>query len=624
MHIDPSIEGLERPMPPSDAGARRAAQQPSKPGVDLRLSLLRDAAILPWRCDPSSARDERASSAIVQAAGAVGGRPGAFLIGGGDPLRRGDVWELLTQLARIRPVNLGLCTPGHGVGTAVVQRLHAVGVQRMHVPFHCARQDAHDWLVGQAGALKTAHRAIRACIEAELPVAADIVVTRPTMPHLAETVAVLARLGVRTLSVRRLTAADVDGVRFVPLSPRLSLLEKCLEEAATVALERRVRLSLRDLPLCVAPRLRPLFAAADSEGWVMPDGGVRMRADAGIGCATCPGWPQCAGAPQDYVSRFGWEEFFDPRSAAVRVEEDVKDQKTGRTSAPMVFTWRGPHRVRCEACADAADDRSKAQPRYASTRVVRARLVQAARYRPSVVRLVGADLLAHPQAALLIYDALRLFRRVEVAGEASAVVDWSDLDLRRLKDLQRLDVALYGPDAATHDAHCGIPGAFAAMLRAVERLRTDTKIPVGAYAIVHDARWVPGFAEGWNRGALPGEPRFRLSARGSSLDDLVQCAVALPPGPARSALVAVLPRCVSEPEGLAVESDGGNAASIRGNAPQQIECGRSVPYHPCGSDPIGAFETCQVGVESCARAGCVGTAVGWQSTARSKRWTMSI
>ena len=85
-------------------------------------------------------------------------------------------------------------------------------------------------------------------------------------------------------------------------------------------------------------------------------------------------------------------------------------------------------------------------------------------------------MLAHPQSALLVYDALRLFRRVEIAGEASPVVDWSDLDLRRLKDLQRMDVVLYGPDAATHDAHCGIPGAFAAMQRGVERLRSQTEL----------------------------------------------------------------------------------------------------------------------------------------------------
>jgi hypothetical protein len=304
------------------------------------------------------------------------------------------------------------------------------------------------------------------------------------------------------------------------------------------------------------------------------------------------------------------------------VAETVEDQQKPIASPPMAFTWRGPHRVRCEACAETAGEKSSAQHPYESTRIVRARLVEAARYRPSVLRLVGGDLLAHPQAALLIYDALRLFPRVEVAGEASAVVEWSELDLRRLKDLQRIDVALFGPDAATHDAHCGIPGAFAATLRGVERLRTQTRIPIGAYAIVHDARWIPAFAEAWSRGGFPGEPRFRLSARGSSLDALIECAQSAPPGPVRSALLAVLPHCVMERDGLA--NGGGERALDRATAQQRIHSGRSLPYHPCGSDPLGAFDTCPEGTETCAASGCPGMAVGWQTTARSQRWSTSI
>jgi hypothetical protein len=287
----------------------------------------------------------------------------------------------------------------------------------------------------------------------------------------------------------------------------------------------------------------------------------------------------------------------------------------------MVFTWRGPHRVRCEACADLPNERPGGTPPQESTRAVRAQMVHAARFRPSVLRLVGADLLGHPQAAQLIYDAVRLFAHVEVAGEASAVVEWSDLDLRRMKDLRRIDVALYGPDAASHDAHCGIPGAFSAMSRAVQRLRQTAKIPVGAYAILHDARQVPAFAELWRQRRLPGEPRFRLSARGSSLDELVRVARELPDGPARSALRAVLPSCLwerDEPPG-ATDRD----AAILNARQQTLRCGRSEPYLPCGSDPLGAFKPCEEGAESCNVPGCPGTAVGWQSTARSKRWTVN-
>src|SRR5262249_12119337 len=158
---------------------------------------------------------------------------------------------------------LGLCSSGIGLTVAGAAQLRDAGVQRVLIPVHCARQDAHDWLGGQARALETAHRALRACIEAHLPGTAEDVLTRPTMAHLGEAIGCLARRGGRTVGVRGLMAQDTEGVGFVRLSRRLGLLEPWLEGAAGQALERRVRLWLRDLPLCAAPRLRPLFAPAD-------------------------------------------------------------------------------------------------------------------------------------------------------------------------------------------------------------------------------------------------------------------------------------------------------------------------------------------------------------------------
>jgi len=599
--------------------ARRA------PSADLRLSLVPPRMALPWRRNLSVIQDTFSSEEILVAARRASEQPGSFLLGGGDLLQRGDLAELLIGLGRLRPQDLGICTLGHGIDTAQVQRLRSVGVQRLSVSFHSARQDAHDWLVGQPGTLKAAHRAIRTCLEAMLPVEVEIVLTRPTMLQLAETVEVLARIGVRRICVRRLTAMDVDPAGFVSLSPRLFLLEQALEQAATVALQRGVRLILRDLPVCVAPRLRPLFATPEREGWVLPDGTVRTRVESWQGCSTCPGLPRCAGAPRDYVSRFGWEEFATPGLPEARVHETVSDQQADRSPLSMSFTWRGPRRVTCSSCGDSPDKEIDTQGPHEATRGIRARLVQVARYRPSLLRLVGADLLAHPKSAPLIYDALRLFRRVDVAGEAGSVADWSDLDLRRLKDLQRLDFALYGPDAATHDAHSGIPGAFAAMERGVERLRSNTTIPVGGYAIVHDASLIPAFAAAWSQGLLPGEPRFRLSAQGASLDALLQCARSLPPGAARSALLALLPQCLCDEEGLGAASDADAATSSpRPEAQQSIHWGRSLPYQPCGSDPIGSFDACFEVRSSCTSSGCPGTAVGWHRTERSTQWTASL
>lgn len=582
--------------------------------VDLRLAL-DDRCAPAWRHEPAGAKARRLPAEVVPVAKSLRGRGGAFVLDGRGLLQRSDTLEIVAELAAIRPERLGIATGGDGLTATAAAKLAQVGIERALVPLCCGRQDANDWLMRKPGSLKLAGRTIRALGDAGIAVTAEIMVTRPSMRHLAETVEVLARLGVRSVVLRRLTQVDVEAVEFVPLSPRMDLLSESLEKAATVALERRMALTFRDFPLCAAPRLRPLFAPVGSEVWIDGAGNEVERSPRGMGCAACPRDSRCAGAPLDYVARFGWEEFADPEDLEARLRDDVEQQQAPVPSEVMAFAWRSPRRVRCDACAavDVADGGSDNGTE--STRVIRARMVEAARYRPAVFRLVGADLLAHPEAARLLYDAVRLFPAVEVAGEASPVVDWTDLDLRRIKDLARFDVAIYGPDANAHDAHCGIPGSFAATMRAVERLRADAGITVGSYAILHDAAAVARYAAAWNEGALPGPPRFRLSEDGGSLDELIEAAATLPAGPVREALTAVLPRC----DGAAV-----------GTFPEQqrvrqrvIKCGRSVTYRPCGSDPVGAFESCQGGEDSCAASDCPGTAVGWRSTARSKRWTVN-
>jgi hypothetical protein len=239
-----------------------------------------------------------------------------------------------------------------------------------------------------------------------------------------------------------------------------------------------------------------------------------------------------------------------------------------------------------------------------------------------VLQLVGAELLAHPNAAALLFDAVRLFPRVECAGEGSAVVKWSDVDLRRLKDLRRIDVAFYGPDATSHDAYCGIAGSFAATLRGVERLREQTSIVVGGYAIIHDARLVPRFVDAWSRSELPGQPRFRLAADGSCLDDVIECARRLSPGPARSALLAVLPHCLCNEAGLGVDDHARVESAESEESAFGVAFGRRVEYAPRGSDPVGAFASCGDDGNACTVIGCPGTAIGWQRNARSERWML--
>src|SRR5262245_44095375 len=118
-------------MRPNDESAGRSAQRLRPGTVDLRLPLVRSGPSLAWRCEPPAVRHDLPLADIRATAAAVA-VPGAFLLNGGDPLRRSDLWELLTELARLRPAGLGLCTAGQGLSEALAQRLRAVGVQRIH------------------------------------------------------------------------------------------------------------------------------------------------------------------------------------------------------------------------------------------------------------------------------------------------------------------------------------------------------------------------------------------------------------------------------------------------------------------------------------------------------------
>src|SRR5262245_7125997 len=109
-------------MRSNDDSQRRPAQTTQRAVVDLRLSLSRGETILPLRGAQSGA-GALAANEIVDAARAVGGRPGALLVGGGEVIARPDSLELLGELARLRPAQLGVCASGPGLSPAVVRRL---------------------------------------------------------------------------------------------------------------------------------------------------------------------------------------------------------------------------------------------------------------------------------------------------------------------------------------------------------------------------------------------------------------------------------------------------------------------------------------------------------------------
>src|SRR6516162_6699029 len=98
----------------SNDNTRRAGTARST-SIQLRLPLARNAPPVPWRWAPAAAPEDYPSADIVDAARGVSAQPGSWLISDGDPLRRGDLWELLGELGQLRPADLALWAFGRGV-----------------------------------------------------------------------------------------------------------------------------------------------------------------------------------------------------------------------------------------------------------------------------------------------------------------------------------------------------------------------------------------------------------------------------------------------------------------------------------------------------------------------------
>ena len=359
------------------------------------------------------------------------------------------------------------------------------------------------------------------------------------------------------------------------------------------------------------------------------------------GCATCPGGAACDGAPSDYVARFGRYEIDSEGGRVVNPGElpptgalngDIyPPPRAGRFPAsklayvrlatqlpsladdPLIAVQRQevPAVLRTVFVAPSrlsdpvlGDRPGPSEPE--STRRARVRLVALAQHGAKRLRIASAGSLNHPAAAELLRECTRLqIDEIEVAGEAGAMTDCTDMQLRRLRGITRFDVALFSPDPDTHDAVVGVPGAFEAALDLLDRISSLVpKMRVGCYAVLRDHAEVAAWAEAWDEGDLPGDPWFRLAPQGGSLADLAAAASELPEGPARLALARVLPKALfPRPEDVVP-------------APAATEAWGDLPPDqraPSGADRLGCYTERPRETEAPQPGDCPGYAVGWSA-----------
>ncbi len=387
-------------------------------------------------------------------------------VGGGEPAMRADLPSLVRALEdRGTP---GLCTDGLAFSSPEAARqARAWGLRRVRIPLHSARMEAHDWLVDLPGAGKRVVRALRGCAEAGLQVQVEITLTRPTMDHLPETVALAAALGATSVIVRRVRSQGPARAQFIALSPRLGLAEPLLERASRAAWSAGVELGFEGFPACALGSAAGQLQAPI--GWIGPTLALQDLAagqaapPAAPGCAACASQPGCPGAPADYVERFGRAEIDDrcshpARAGAVPAQgPPAPAQDPPPTAPPPPRAGRAPATRVSFAVGQAARGALRGDPLAAvpagevprvlrvtfpgeeSTRTIRQRLCRLAQEGGTELLVDDATSLDHPAIAELLQECVRLgFERVEIRGPSGWVERLSDRQLVRLQGLSKV------------------------------------------------------------------------------------------------------------------------------------------------------------------------------------------
>lgn len=386
----------------------------------------------------------------------------SVVVVGGEPTLRADLPALLGALPAptLRTDALALAS------AQTLRDLRAAGMRALRVVLHTARPEAHDWLVGQPGAAKRAMRALLAAAELGIATEIEATLTRPSAPHVAELVVLAEGVRARAVHLVRLAHRGVAAREAIMLVPRFALLEDPLDDAGAAAIRGRIALHVHGFPRCVAPRLGTSMAAPDARAhaFVEDPAWDAIRAawvvEHGVRCAACPGSPACAGAPSDYLARFGAAEIVSerPRPERERIEVPSVGAPTsvpGRAGRTPVTRLRDIRAIvrRGDVQGDPLIDRPETIPPVlrlslapitTSTRVLRARMIRAAQEGATTLRIASG--LDHPEAAALLREAAQLPGvEVEVAGDVTPLFGLGDAQIFELKGIARVWAALFDP-----------------------------------------------------------------------------------------------------------------------------------------------------------------------------------
>lgn len=253
-------------------------------------------------------------------------------IGGGEPTLRDDLPRIVHAARRLGYREVLLQTNALRLGyPRYLEALLAAGLTRVSVNLKSHRAEVTDRLSGAEGTHALLVGALEQLRAREVPVVADVLLTRLGAADLGELVPYYAALGVRRFWLWLLSATDVEesDVEEAEVSrevPRISELHEALRAARDAAADCGAELATLHTPPCTLPEdLRPLvWSATELRLLVLNpgqapiplerspmEGGARVEA-----CATCALGERCLGPRADYLALHGAAEFRALKAAA--------------------------------------------------------------------------------------------------------------------------------------------------------------------------------------------------------------------------------------------------------------------------------------------------------------------
>lgn len=136
---------------------------------------------------------------LIEQAAELG--PERFTFSGGDPLKRGDIFELIDAASR-RKLRTALATSATPLlARDAIVRLKNAGLSRLALALDGASPEAHDGVRGLPGAFRATMESVRQAREAGLPLEIDTVVSRFNLTQLDAMLPLLSDLGVAAWNV---------------------------------------------------------------------------------------------------------------------------------------------------------------------------------------------------------------------------------------------------------------------------------------------------------------------------------------------------------------------------------------------------------------------------------------